>query len=225
MRFTAPSQLPVQLKFFFSSPKYVHQALVNPSSGRQFASITTINSVGHLVRLIPTFRLTECSTENPWFQIPQERPKELAFHLLKILSGTSPTSPKHSSRLWYLLLHFLTYTGLQPASSLSLPSMRFPVSWARYTELLSLQCSYVGKIQISVSYVMQWNTSVSGAIRPSGNGSPCHFQSSFMIFDEACTVYRHYAFLWTILGQVERDVPLSVYSLYFTNPCGLYQDR
>jgi len=33
-----------------------------------------------------------------------------------------------------------------------------------------------------------------------------------------------HAFLWTILGQVERDVPLSVYSLYFTNPCGLYQD-
>lgn len=31
------------------SPKFVHQALINPSSGRHFASITTINNVGHLV--------------------------------------------------------------------------------------------------------------------------------------------------------------------------------
>jgi hypothetical protein len=114
VRFTTPLSLPSSSSFF-SSPKYVHQALVNPSSGRQFASITTINSVGHLVRLMPTFRFIDCWTENPWFQIPQERPKELALHLLKILSGTPPTSPKHSSRLWYhhlLLLHFLTYTCL-----------------------------------------------------------------------------------------------------------------
>ncbi len=35
-------------------PPHVHPALVDPKSGRVFASVTTIENVGHLVRLFPS---------------------------------------------------------------------------------------------------------------------------------------------------------------------------
>ena len=38
-------------------PRHVHRALVNPASGRRFASITAMSGVGHLVSLPHVFPL------------------------------------------------------------------------------------------------------------------------------------------------------------------------
>jgi pimeloyl-ACP methyl ester carboxylesterase len=50
-------------------PADVHQALINPASGRRFASLTTLKNVGHLV--------------------PQQAPTVLASHIFDILSANS----------------------------------------------------------------------------------------------------------------------------------------
>ncbi|KAF9474607.1 hypothetical protein BDN70DRAFT_884596 [Pholiota conissans] len=53
-------------------PAHVHEALINPKSGRRFASIVKLN-VGHLV--------------------PQEAPTQLASHILMALSANPPDYP------------------------------------------------------------------------------------------------------------------------------------
>ncbi|KJA16103.1 hypothetical protein HYPSUDRAFT_71621 [Hypholoma sublateritium FD-334 SS-4] len=55
-------------------PPHVHPALVDPKSGRVFASVTTIAGVGHL--------------------IPQEVPKALAAYIFTVLAGDIPILPR-----------------------------------------------------------------------------------------------------------------------------------
>ena len=38
--------------FFLPRPAYVHEALVDPNSGRRYASIEYVSGIGHLVRTI-----------------------------------------------------------------------------------------------------------------------------------------------------------------------------
>ncbi|KDR74241.1 hypothetical protein GALMADRAFT_249994 [Galerina marginata CBS 339.88] len=54
-------------------PKHVHDALLDPSSGRRFASLKIIKDVGHL--------------------IPQEIPTDLASYIFEVLSSNSPPIP------------------------------------------------------------------------------------------------------------------------------------
>lgn len=67
-------------------PRTVHDALINPASGRSFSCITRIDGVGHLV----------CSTNIFLFrhelivfhQVPQHAPDQLGERIFNILSST-----------------------------------------------------------------------------------------------------------------------------------------
>ena len=41
-------------KIYFVRPAHVHKALIDPNSGRQYASISWAPGIGHLVRGIPS---------------------------------------------------------------------------------------------------------------------------------------------------------------------------
>lgn len=78
-----------------SSPKEVHEALVDPSTGRKFASVTEINEVGHLVSVLFVYKHTAGTYSVCWnLQIPQRIPDKLGRLFYKILASITDRPAK-----------------------------------------------------------------------------------------------------------------------------------
>ncbi|PPQ88900.1 hypothetical protein CVT25_009135 [Psilocybe cyanescens] len=70
-------------------PAYLHSALLDPNSGRRFASVVTMEKVGHLVRLSWPFVTAYVFITSA--QIPQKAPTRLASHIFNALSSPLPS--------------------------------------------------------------------------------------------------------------------------------------
>lgn len=75
------------LKILYRSPARVQEALLDPRSGRQYASVAKLEGVGHLVRLSLFFSVI--ALQGFTLQIPQEAPDELGSALYQALTANT----------------------------------------------------------------------------------------------------------------------------------------